>query len=100
MLLGRAAGRPESRGEYLERNYGAGDTYSYGVTNTYDNDATLQVPVSSATVARQMATINVHAAAWRVLCLVYQAHMVECLAFMISRVTRESSCRATSLVGS
>eukprot|EP01043_Picozoa_sp_COSAG02_P049724 COSAG02_NODE_5024_length_4719_cov_13.040693_5_plen_290_part_00 len=57
---GRAAGRPESRGEYLERNYGAGDTYSYGATGTYDNDATLQIPVSSATVARRMATINVH----------------------------------------
>jgi|EP01043_Picozoa_sp_COSAG02_P074324 hypothetical protein len=37
-----AAGRPESRGEYLERNYGAGDTYRYGATGTYDNDAALQ----------------------------------------------------------
>ena len=92
------AGRPESRGQYLERNYDDvvsqqfADAYGYG-TATYDNNNVApQNPVSVVAVDSMVGLCP--RSGWS--CCYEDDRLFVAL---LSRIARESLCRATSLVG-
>ena len=97
-ICGLIAGRPESRGQYLERNYDDvisqqfADAYGYG-TGAYDNNNNVepQNPVSMVAVGTMVDLCT--CSGWS--CCYEVAHL---FVVLVSRIAREPLCQATSLV--
>ena len=91
------AGRPESRGQYLERNYDDvvsqqfADAYGYGTAAYDNNNVAPQNPVSVVAVDSMVDFCTY--SGWS--CLFEVDHLFVALA---SRIAREPLCQATSLV--